>query len=213
MTNTRRLIAALAIAGSMAIGSAAFAVPAAPQPAPAPAAAGEWVPPCVQYGPGMRYAGMENVLTLSAQQKPLWDKYVAALNELRTDRPTWKEPAADEQQRLDRCVERSAFRAEQLKKVRDARADLLKSLSVEQKYVLESWEHGRRGPGKMGKRGYYGPNCGYGPGYFDGPRGPHHGPKAGPRGGVGPHHGFGPGAGMGYGPGMNPNCPFNAERF
>lgn len=202
MTNTRRLIAALAAVGTMVIGSAAFAAPQSENAAPVPPRA-QWTAPCLQ-----GYATMEGVMTLTAEQKPLWDAYVTARSECRQNFPGWNAPAADEQQRLDRRVERSEARVAQLKKVRDARAALLKSLSVEQKYVLESFEFRHRGA-----------RCGFGPGV--GPRGPHHGwgHGMGPRG---PHHGFGPGKGApvppkgpgyGWGPGMNPNCPLGGSRL
>lgn len=169
MRNTRRIIAALAAVGTMALGTA-FAAPAAPAPQPQP--------PQVTAPYYQGYAAIENILTLTAEQKPLWDAYVAARIGYQTDRPVFQGPAADEQSRLDRRVERSQWCAGQLKKIRDARAALVKSLSVEQKYVLESYEYNHRGP--MGPRGM-------GPG-------------------MGPHHGMGPG--MGWGPGTGPHCPW-----
>ncbi|MDR3770267.1 MAG: hypothetical protein Q3Y13_02805 [Sutterella sp.] len=201
MKNTRRIIAALAAVGTMALGTA-FAAPAAPAPQPQP--------PQVTAPYYQGYAAIENILTLTAEQKPLWDAYVAARIGYQTDRPVFQGPAADEQSRLDRRVERSQWCAGQLKKIRDARAALVKSLSVEQKYVLESYEYNHRG--QMGPRANRGPGCGVdmGPrGFYHG-YGPHHGyGPMGPRGmgpGMGPHHGMGPG--MGWGPGTGPHCPW-----
>lgn len=66
------------------------------------------------------------------------------------DAPRDVKPAVDVQQRLERRAERLAARAERVKKIADTRAELLKSLSVEQKYVLESYEYRHRGFSKDG---------------------------------------------------------------
>lgn len=85
------------------------------------------------------------MLTLTDAQKPLWKAYVDARMARFAEAPRDVKPAVDVQDRLERRAERLAARADRVKKIADTRAELLKSLSVEQKYVLESYEYRHRG--------------------------------------------------------------------
>ncbi len=147
MTKTQKLIASLTAVGALCVGSLALA---APQDHGAPPAPDNGVPLCplaqkVPGGKPMGYEAMGRVLTLTDEQKPLWQSYIDARSALRTDPgPKYDKPAADMQERLERHAAGAEARAAQLRKMADARAALLKSLSVEQKYVLETYEFNRR---------------------------------------------------------------------
>lgn len=175
MTKTKKILATVAALGAMTVGSFAFAAPGEDP------RGGSGVPPCAEKRVAAqdwmmaRYQSLGEMLTLTAEQKPLWKAYVDARLS-RVMLPDADKPVVDVQQRLERRAERLAARAERVKKIADTRAALLKSLSVEQKYVLESYEfHHRRGAqdrgGEWERYGRPNPHPGmphhrdFGPGY------------------------------------------------
>lgn len=178
MKKSHKIITSLAALGALCVGTAAMAQPWADgTPCPRGYAA-----ECLAGGPqagataaevrAARWAAVERMLTIKPEQQAAWKAYVEASDALRTPIET-KTVVADEQTRLERRAERAKIRADQLAKKAAVRAELLKVLSPEQKYVLEGMEfhHGRRGA--------------------------HHGQGFGP----GPHHGWGHGYGPAGNPG------------
>lgn len=187
MKNTHKIITSLAALGALCVGSVAIAQPwhhGGPD-------GGRMGPgaECPMGGPGpqpgfdgrnaqevrsARWAALASMLTLKPEQEGAWKAYVEARDALKTPFGEQQKYAADEQTRLENRAERAKIRADQLARVAAARAELLKVLSPEQKYVLEGMEfhHGRRGFAD-GPRG---------------PRGPHHEADGwhGPRGWHGP---------------------------
>lgn len=158
MNKSKKVIASLAAVGALAFGSIAMAAPwhpgADPAPQPemrgclmAPEKAPAPVPPALRSMPS--YKAMGKILTLTAEQQPLWAAYVNAREALRAPlgAKAGEEPPADMQERLERRAERAQLRADAIKAVATARAELVKSLSVEQKYVLEQFETARRDHG------------------------------------------------------------------
>ena len=150
MTKTKKILATVAALGAMTVGGFALAAPAdGPR-------RGSDVPPCVERSfsasdwAAARYESLGEMLTLTDAQKPLWKAYVDARMARFAEAPRDVKPAVDVQDRLERRAERLAARADRVKKIADTRAELLKSLSVEQKYVLESYEYRPRGFAKDG---------------------------------------------------------------
>ncbi len=185
MSKTSKLLATVGALGALAVSGLVGAAPAQP--------ADTTVPPCAQAPQysradqvAARYEGLANMLTLKAEQQSAWKAYVDARVALAAPQKKWDKPAVDTQERLERRAEAAEARVALLKTVTSARAELLKILSPEQKYVLESYEFTHRGKAAGGMRGM-------GPGF---------------------HHGMAPGFhhGMGYGMtyhGMppRPDCP------
>lgn len=192
MNKSKKIIASLAAVGALAFGGIAMAAPwhHGAEPVPNPELRGclmaqgklpAPVPPAMRGMPS--YDAMGKILTLTAEQQPLWQAYMDAREAVRKPFKAAKvkgetpQPPADLQDRLERRAERAQVHADAIKTLANARAALVKSLSVEQKYVLEQFEGARRG---MMKR--------------------HPGPQPKPAM-PGWHHPYGPHH-------MNPNCPF-----
>lgn len=147
MKKSQKILASLAAVGALCIGSAAVAAPWHHGDCPMAD-----VPPSMQapqrgataFAEG--YPALANVLTLTDAQKPLWKAYMDARAALRDlPRARWDQPAVDVQERLERRAQVAEARAAAAKKVAETRAELIKSFSVEQKYVLESFESVHRG--------------------------------------------------------------------
>ena len=165
MNKTNKILATVATVGALAFSSFVSAAPAeeaAPQP----------VPPCMQtphhVGPAdrvaLRYEALERMLTLKDDQKSAWRAYVDARVALATPAKAYDKPAVDTQARLDRRAERAEARAAQIRTVAQSRAELLKVLSPEQKFVMEKFEFQHQGvrAGHNPHHGmmFKGPNCG-----------------------------------------------------
>ena len=191
MNKSTKIISSLAALGALCVGATAMAGPwhhpgfgPGPQADCPMAAQGPMGPhgDCPNFAPrgseadmayrAERWNALSRMLTITPEQKGAWDAYTAARDAVRTPivNPESGRYAADEQTRLERRAERAKIRADLLGKAAAARAELLKVLSPEQKYVLEGMEfrHGDRmmdrGPHHMrgfGPRGpMAGPHCG-----------------------------------------------------
>lgn len=163
MTKTSKLVASLAAVGALCVGTIAVAAPWHHEPTPpAPNAAN---PAECMTGMTNRmadgYASLGSILTLKDNQKKAWDKYVQARLALMQPvfAPDQKMPV-DVQGRLELRKQSYETRASRLQNVINARAELFKVLSVEQKYVLESHEMKHRGHGHSMPRGPMGPQAG-----------------------------------------------------
>ena len=148
MTKTKKILATVAALGAMTVSGFTMAAPEdAPRRGPQEA-------PCLERNvspqdwAAARYESLGKMLTLTPEQEPLWKAYVDARMARFAQVDKDVKPAVDVQSRLERRAERLAARADRVKKVAQTRAALLEKLSVEQKYVLESYEfHHRRDRG------------------------------------------------------------------
>ncbi len=202
--NTKTTFAVAAFTAIAAMAGTAFAATDAPA---APAF------PCEAAMTGA-YAELAQSMRLTGPAKSAFDKYVnareaiAAKHHAQMLKNYAQRPAsADEAIKLR--AERLKSRAAMLEELAAARATLEKSLTAEQKEMLDAYEPRfgmgagmGRGMGPCHHRGY-GPGYGMGPGCAGGP-GCVYG--TGTRGGDGwgwhgPRHGYGMGQGYGYGPG------------
>lgn len=150
MNKTKKMFAAVAAIGALAVAGVSFAAaPAAPAPAPHPAVQGpgQAAPMPPEARVAMRYEALERMITLKDGQQGAWKAYVAARTDAAKRGEPEQKPAVDEQDRLEQRAARLEARAASLKKVAAARAELLKTLSPEQKFVLEHFEIMHRGHG------------------------------------------------------------------
>ena len=167
MNKTNRILATVAAVGALAFGGLAAAAPA-PEAAPQ-------MPPCMQaphHQPvnriALRYEALERMLTLKEDQVSAWKAYVDARVALGQPGKAYDKPAVDTQDRLERRAERAEARAAQIRTVAQSRAELLKVLTPEQKFVMEKFEVQHQGVRRHAN--------------------PHHGVMQGPGcGGVPPH--------------------------
>ncbi len=157
MSKSQKIIASLAAVGALAVGSIAMAAPwqgndqTPPMPGERGCYSSQERAPAPMPHHRMRgmpsYEAMGKILTLTEAQQPLWQAYVDARDAFRSGPAPKAEPPVDMQERLERRAERTEVRAAALKRVASARAQLVQSLSAEQKYVLEQYEMSRRGHG------------------------------------------------------------------
>lgn len=146
--------------------------------------------PCAQQM-GSDYAELAQEMQLTGPAKTAFDKYVAARQQIAEKHYAWmqdntgKRPATREEA-LKLRAEHLKNRAAMLEQIAAARAELDKSLTPEQKEVMNAYEP------------RYGMGTGYGRGM---------GPRAGMGAGRYHHRGYGYGQGYGYGPGFGPGCP------
>lgn len=150
MNKTKKMFAAVAAIGALAIAGVSFAAPSgAPNPGPRAAAQGPEhaapLPPEARIA--MRYEALERMLTLKDGQQDAYKAYVAARTDFVKRGDPEQKPAVDEQDRLEQRAARLEAKAAAVKKVADTRAALLKTLSPEQKFVLENFEIMHRGHG------------------------------------------------------------------
>lgn len=147
------------------------------------------------------YAEIGQELNLTAQQKGVWERYTQARDKAVAEHRAWHEanrpPArGDRQAHIEHRAQHEQLKGRLLADVGKARAELVKTLTPEQRDVLDASEpRGPEGMIEAGPRRAPAAAPGYGPGY-----GPRHGWRHGGRhhGGYGP--GYGPG-GCGYAPG------------
>ncbi len=87
-----------------------------------------------------RYEALARILSLSADQRPAWQAYVNARHAAVLADVNAEGPVIDIQDRLDRLAEHAQKTADMVKTLASTRADLLKVLRPDQKYVLEMHE-------------------------------------------------------------------------
>lgn len=143
MTSFTRL-AAVTVFGSLLL---AGTVQAAPEAVSAPAAKAE--ASVEQMTPTeRRYEALARILTLDAEQRPAWQAYVAARTQRAFPEVTDKGPAVDIQEHLERMAAHAQAAADKVKTLANARAELLKVLRPDQKYVFEMHESQHEMPGR-----------------------------------------------------------------